>query len=96
MQHENLQGQRMADTDYVMCSHNDSNYHQQEGCMQCLEGGWIRANPLHAVVSKVLQAMMVPLYNGDTQESRKPETNLEPEVGVILWRYSKYKTLYIK
>ena len=77
MQHENLQGQRMADTDYVMYSHNHSSYHQQEGCMQWLEGDWIRANPLHAVVSKVLQAMTVPLYNGDTQESRKPQTSLE-------------------
>ena len=50
-QKKTLQRQRMADTDYVMYSHNHSSYHQQEGCMQWLEGDWIRANPLHAVVS---------------------------------------------
>ena len=29
MQHENLQGQDIAETDYIMYSQNYSNYHQQ-------------------------------------------------------------------
>ena len=46
MQHENLQGQDIAETDYTMYSHKYSN---------------------------IINSLLVPLYNGDTQEGNMGE-----------------------
>ena len=46
MQHENLQGQGIAETDYIMYSHN---------------------------CNIIINSLLVPLYNGDTQESNMGE-----------------------